>query len=247
MRYCLAVFFCVPFLTLDVLPRSLMMRTKSLLASTLIATAMTTPALAAPVALVNPNFDTPGDSGFVTTGSTGVTGYVGELFLFPEFAFFGSNFNDAFVITDINGIASGSNLLVRNARLTTESTARVAAVAGDAVTFTFDGVLENSGSGILAGIDFFDGSGVLLGTSQETFTLGNAAGIANQQLGLTLSGAAPVGTETLGLRIEATDGVQTFRVDNFRLDIVPIPEPSSLILAAVGGAALLGRRRVSSR
>lgn len=204
-------------------------------------------ASAAPVALVNPNFDVAGDLDFVTDTSVtdGVTGYDATLDLFGDFAFYGSNTNGAFFITDSSGNLSGSNLLVRNSSLATASGDRVAVNPGDTATFTFDAVLENGGSGILAAIDFFDSSGSLIasGLTESVFDLGNQTGIANQQTDLSLSGVAPVGTVSLGVRVEATDGQQTFRVDNFRLDVVPVPEPGSLVLAAAGGLALVSRRQ----
>ncbi len=221
------------------------MRNRFAPACFIVSAAVAGPALATPVALVNPNFDVAGDSDFVTDGSVtnGVTGYVGTIDLFGDFAFYGSNFNGGFVITDAASNPSGSNLLIRNARVTTEPAARVSVAAGDTATFTFDGVLESAGTGILAAIDFFDSTGSTLASASDTFTLGNATGIANQQLGLSVTGVAPAGAASLGLRVEGTDGVQTFRVDNFRLDVVPIPEPAALTLALMGGAALLGRRR----
>ena len=98
---------------------------------------------------------------------------------------------------------------------------------------------------ILAAIDFFDASGSLIasGLTESIFDLNNQFGIANQQTDLSFSGVAPAGTVSLGLRVEATNGQQTFRVDNFRLDVVPVPEPGSLVLAAAGGLALVSRRR----
>ncbi|MGB1260086.1 MAG: PEP-CTERM sorting domain-containing protein [Akkermansiaceae bacterium] len=116
-------------------------------------------------------------------------------------------------------------------------TAHILAV-GDTITYTWDHVLradrianvnfvyETGGNVIAFGVGTTS-NGVTLDTYTETYTV--------------QAGDAWVGS-TVGLGVAATNYPE---LDNFTLEVTPIPEPSSVTLLGLGGLALIIRHRKS--
>lgn len=93
--------------------------------------------------------------------------------------------------------------------------------------------------GLYAGGDFADG-GTLLG--EATY---DASGLpdltfVDQSVVITTSDAIPTGNLFLSLR---TTGAGRAHYDNIRLDAIPIPEPSSMVLAGLAALGCLIVRR----
>ena len=208
------------------------------------ASALAASASAVPVTLVNPNIDAPGDSNFVTNSpdplpADAVTGYTTTVTA-ADFAFVGSN-SDFVFRPNPDGTDSGAdgvtNLLGNDVRVTTASANRFGVNTGDTVTFTLDGLLEGGTGDLVAGLDFFDGSGNLVNSETTSFSLAANTGTND----LSVFGVAGAEATSAGISVTATGG-RTFRADNFRVDVTPVPEPAGLALLGLGAAATLRRR-----
>lgn len=123
---------------------------------------------------------------------------------------------------------------------------RVIGTGGKDYTFSFD-AKSNSGVPFAIGaefrLEFLDGSDGVIGATPNT-TIGGSLTGAYQTFSLTAT--APVGT----VKVAPVIAVETFSasgaagdlfVDNASLTAVP--EPASVALMALGGLAMIGRRR----
>ena len=128
----------------------------------------------------------------------------------------------------------------------------VAGTAGLIYTLTgWAGAEANAMMGdALFALDFLDNSGGVISTSSLSVlpTLNTPNGEAFNYKFYTVSGTAPVGTAFVRSRISMIDGQsnpagggQAFVVDDFELQAVP--EPTTMAALALGGLALIRRRR----
>jgi len=129
------------------------------------------------------------------------------------------------------------------------------------VNWTFQGMATNSATaGRVFGSTALAVTGVAGGAAANFIVLGWSSNLGNTVSALQaslaalggVSGTAYLGQSAIGLNIFTGDGgtlstptilAQTGAVTGFTLGVVPVPEPSSIALAGLGGLGLLALRR----